>query len=106
MALSSNEIQVSVPDPIGNSLPQVSNLNFSTGETVANAVLAPMTNGKQDFFDGGPQPTQLIADFFGYFATPLATTAPPASASAPSLSANAKAGPTQKLQPRLGALRY
>jgi hypothetical protein len=60
--------------------PNVSNVNFGKGETVANATLAAMTDGKQDFFNGSTAPTQLVVDFFGYFAQPLATTAPPSSA--------------------------
>ncbi len=36
-----------------------------------------MTDGKQDFYNGGIAATHLIADFFGYFAKPLATDAPP-----------------------------
>jgi hypothetical protein len=62
--------------------PTVSNLNFVKNQTVANAVLASVTDGDQDFFNGGPGATQLLVDFFGYFAQPLATTPPPASASA------------------------
>jgi hypothetical protein len=66
-----------VPDPI-SKVPAVSNLNFVKGETIANSVLAPMTNGVQDYFNGSPAGSiQLISDFFGYFAKPLATTAPP-----------------------------
>lgn len=69
-----------VPDPPpGNSIPKVSNVNYVTGQTVPNAVLAPMTNGKQDFYNGGAT-IQLVVDFFGYFAKPLATDAPPMSA--------------------------
>ena len=51
----------------------------SVGQTVPNAVLAPMFNGKQDFFNRGGT-IQLIVDFFGYFGQPLATDAPPTSA--------------------------
>ena len=67
-----------VPDPI-NSIPNVSNVNYAAGQTVPNAVLAPMTDGKQDFYNGGST-IQLIVDFFGYFAQPVATDAPPAAA--------------------------
>ncbi len=80
-----------VPDPI-TTAPTVSNLNFATDETVANAVLAPMTNGSQDFFNGSPSGTiQLISDFFGYFAKPLTTTAPPASDSVAAAAARSSA---------------
>ncbi|MBR7831716.1 PKD domain-containing protein [Actinospica durhamensis] len=93
-----------VPDPIKN-LPSVSNLNFSKGQTIANGVLAPMTNGVQDYLNGSPSGSiQLISDFFGYFAKPLATTAPPSSPNAkPSanvkspLAGNAVAAPTARL---------
>ena len=64
------------PDGL-QAVPNVSNLNFVTNETVPNAVLASMTDGDQDFYNGGSKPTQLIVDFFGYFAKPLATDAPP-----------------------------
>ncbi|MGH3417301.1 MAG: hypothetical protein ACRDSS_12605, partial [Actinocrinis sp.] len=68
-----------VPDPDAyTSIPSVSNLNYVKGQTVPNAVLAPMTNGKQDFDNSGST-IQLIVDFFGYFAQPLATDAPPTS---------------------------
>jgi hypothetical protein len=40
---------------------------------------------------GEPDATQLIVDFFGYFAQPLATTAPPSSAAASSGSGSAEA---------------
>jgi hypothetical protein len=58
--------------------PIVSNVNYSEGQTVANSVLAPMTNGKEEFYNAGTATTQLIADLFGYFANPVATDAPPA----------------------------
>jgi hypothetical protein len=64
------------------TVPSGSNLNFSTNETIANSVLAPMTDGEQDFYNGDPRPIQLIADFFGYFAQPVSATAPPTSAAA------------------------
>jgi hypothetical protein len=68
-----------VPDPsAATAIPKVSNLNYVAGQTVPNAVLAPMSDGKQDFFNGGST-IQLIVDFFGYFAKPLATDAPPTS---------------------------
>lgn len=64
------------PDPL-TSLPATSNVNFGKGETVANSALGTMSNGKQDFFNESYGTTQLISDLFGYFATPLASTAPP-----------------------------
>jgi hypothetical protein len=69
-----------VPDPAAStSIPTVSNLNYAPGQTVPNAVLAPMFNGKQDFSNRGVT-IQLIVDFFGYFAQPLVMDAPPTSA--------------------------
>lgn len=69
-----------VPDPsAATSIPTVSNVNYVAGQTVPNAVLAPMSNGKQDFYNGGST-IQLVVDFIGYFAQPLATDAPPTSA--------------------------
>ena len=71
--------------------PNVSNVNFVKNQTVANAALTSMSDGKQVFFNGGTASTQLIVDFFGYFGQPLATTAPPTSAAA--AKSNAKARP-------------
>ncbi len=89
-ALTAMLYNVTVTQPAGHGfitvfddsldiVPNVSNLNYSEGQTVPNAVLASTTNGKQDFYNGGTAATHLIADFFGYFAKPLATDAPPAS---------------------------
>jgi hypothetical protein len=64
------------PDPL-TSLPITSNVNFGKGQTVANSALGTMSNGKQDFFNESYGTTQLISDLFGYFATPLASSAPP-----------------------------
>jgi hypothetical protein len=62
------------PDGLA-TVPTVSNLNYTTGQTVPNAVLAPMTDGVEDFYNAGAS-TQLIVDFFGYFAKPLASDPP------------------------------
>jgi hypothetical protein len=89
-ALTAALYNVTVTQPAGHgyitvfpdglpSVPNISNLNYTEGQTVPNAVLAPMTDGKQIFYNGGTAETHLIADFFGYFATPLATDAPPTS---------------------------
>ncbi|HET9173136.1 MAG TPA: hypothetical protein VFN97_27155 [Actinospica sp.] len=78
------------PDPL-TTLPATSNVNFAAGETVANSALGSMSNGKQDFFNESYGSTQLIADLFGYFATPLSTTAPPTTANAAGGSAQSKA---------------
>ena len=80
------------PDPL-TALPITSNVNFGKGETVANSALGAMSNGKQDFFNESYGTTQLIADLFGYFATPLATTAPPASPNVSGSTAQGKVVP-------------
>jgi hypothetical protein len=54
------------PDGL-SAIPTVSNLNYTTGQTVPNAVLAPLTDGNEDFYNYGAT-THLIVDFFGYFA--------------------------------------
>jgi hypothetical protein len=93
-ALTAAMYNVTVTEPQGNgniivfpdtdtSLPSTSNVNFSKGQTVANAVLGQLkTDGNQVFYNESYSSTQLISDFFGYFALPLATTAPPAEADA------------------------
>ncbi len=58
-------------------VPNVSNLNYSEGQTVANAVLAPLANGTELFYNGGTGTTHLIGDLFGYFATPVIIESPP-----------------------------
>jgi hypothetical protein len=79
-----------VPDPI-NAPPSVSSVNFAADQTVANSVLAPMTDGWQDFYNGGGGSTQVLADFFGYFAQPITSTAPPTSADAATRAGSAAA---------------
>jgi subtilase family serine protease len=47
--------------------PTVSNLNFSTNQTIANMVIVPVgADGKVDFYNGAGA-TQVIADVAGYF---------------------------------------
>jgi hypothetical protein len=47
--------------------PLVSNLNFSTNQTIANMVIVPVgEDGKVEFYNGGGA-THLIADIAGYF---------------------------------------
>ncbi|MEH0546445.1 protease pro-enzyme activation domain-containing protein [Streptomyces sp. B21-105] len=52
--------------PDGTTLPNASNLNWTTGQTVANLVTVPVVNGKIDFRPnaGG---VHVIADLFGYY---------------------------------------
>jgi len=52
----------------GQQLPGTSNLNFSAGQTVANQVIVPLTNGIADFYNGSSGSVQLIADLSGYYA--------------------------------------
>jgi hypothetical protein len=54
--------------PDGTTLPTASNLNFHPGETVPNAVIAPVgADGKIDFNNGSGGTVQLLADVSGYF---------------------------------------
>ncbi|WP_030438056.1 right-handed parallel beta-helix repeat-containing protein [Actinoplanes subtropicus] len=55
--------------PDGQSAPTASNLNFSSGQTVANLVLASVHNGILDFFNGSDRPVHVIADLSGHFGT-------------------------------------
>lgn len=77
------------PDGLAQ-LPNVSNVNFVKNQTVANAVLASMTDGKQVFYNGSTGSTQLVVDFFGYFGQPLTTTAPPTTPAATRSNAQAR----------------
>lgn len=48
--------------------PTASNLNFHTGQTVPNLVVAPVgTDGKLDLYNGSAGSTHLIGDVAGYF---------------------------------------
>ena len=51
----------------GTTRPNVSNLNFVTGQTVPNLVFAPVgADGKVTLYNGAPGTVQLIADIAGY----------------------------------------
>ena len=52
--------------PNGSSLPSVSNLNFSKGETIPNLVVVRVVNGKVNFTNNTGS-VQLIADLTGYY---------------------------------------
>ena len=52
--------------PCGTERPLASNLNFSAGQTVANAVVAPLGGGKACFYASSP--VHVIADVAGYTA--------------------------------------
>lgn len=59
--------------------PTASNLNFSTGQTIGNLVIAPVgADGIVDLYDGSTGSTQVIADVFGYIAGTQPVPASPA----------------------------
>jgi len=49
--------------------PGTSNLNFARGETIANQVIVPLSNGIADFYNGSPGTVQVVADLTGYYGT-------------------------------------
>ncbi len=57
--------------PAGATQPNTASLNFTAGETVANAVVAPVgAGGVVDFFnDAGGGSVQIVADVSGWFAS-------------------------------------
>ncbi|MER8044596.1 S53 family peptidase [Streptomyces sp. NPDC094032] len=52
--------------PDGTALPNASNINWTTGQTVANLVTVPVVNGKIDFRPNTGT-AHVIADLFGYY---------------------------------------
>jgi hypothetical protein len=53
--------------PSGTALPNVSNLNFDPGETIANSVIVPVgQDGRIDFFNHVGR-VDVVADISGYF---------------------------------------
>ncbi|MFI8966067.1 protease pro-enzyme activation domain-containing protein [Streptomyces sp. NPDC053493] len=52
--------------PDGTALPNASNVNWTTGQTVANLVTVPVVNGKIDF-RANTGTVHVIADLFGYY---------------------------------------
>lgn len=56
--------------PAGQPTPTTSNLNFGSGQTIANMVVANVgTGGKVAFFNGSPKPVDVIADLSGWLPT-------------------------------------
>ncbi|GAA2134326.1 hypothetical protein GCM10009760_11490 [Kitasatospora kazusensis] len=54
--------------PSGNTQPLASNLNWSAGQTIPNAVIVPIgADGKVSFFNGSQSGANLIVDIAGYF---------------------------------------
>ena len=52
----------------GSPQPDASNLNWTTGEEIANLVVVPVgPDGKIVLLNGGWAPTHLVADVFGYY---------------------------------------
>lgn len=52
--------------PDGQGLPGVSNLNYTAGETIANAVIVPVVDGSIDFFNHVGS-VNALADIAGYY---------------------------------------
>jgi hypothetical protein len=54
--------------PAGQSLPEVSNLNYPAGKTIANMSIVPLgTGGQIVLHNNGDEPVDLLADAFGYY---------------------------------------
>jgi hypothetical protein len=53
--------------PAGQARPIASNLNFTAGSTVANAVIVPVAGGKATIYNGSGGTVHVIADLNGYF---------------------------------------
>ncbi len=52
--------------PHGQATPLVSNLNFTTGQTISNLVVVPVVAGKVTFYNPFGS-VHVIADLNGYF---------------------------------------
>jgi hypothetical protein len=52
--------------PHGRPLPAVSNLNFTTGETISNLVVVPVVDGRVTFANHAGD-VHVVADLNGYF---------------------------------------
>ena len=54
--------------PDGKSTPTASNVNFSTGQTIANSVIAPVgTDGKIRVYNGSTKAASVIVDVVGFY---------------------------------------
>ncbi|MET9963927.1 hypothetical protein ABZ128_33455 [Streptomyces sp. NPDC006326] len=61
--------------PSGQSAPTASNVNFTTGQTIANSVIVPVgPDGKINVRNGGWNPADVIVDVVGYY-SPTSTSA-------------------------------
>ncbi len=59
--------------PDGKSRPGVSNLNYRTGQTIANNVIVPVVDGSVDLTNTSTGTVELIADVMGYFSQTAAS---------------------------------
>lgn len=53
--------------PDGSPRPAVSNVNFGPGQTIANSIIVPVTDGYVDLVNASAGSTELLADVTGYF---------------------------------------
>ncbi|GAA2131818.1 hypothetical protein GCM10009760_06000 [Kitasatospora kazusensis] len=54
--------------PHGQARPKASNLNWNSGQTIANLVTVPVVDGKVSFYAGGPAgAVDILADIAGYY---------------------------------------
>ncbi len=53
--------------PAGTTLPTASNLNYTSGSTVAAEVIVPVVNGKIQIYNGSSGTTHVIGDVTGWF---------------------------------------
>ncbi len=53
--------------PAGSSLPTASNLNYATGQTLANEVIVPVVDDKVQIHESGKGSVSVIADLAGYY---------------------------------------
>lgn len=65
--------------PDGVQMPATSNLNYGPGETIANSVTVPVTDGAVDIHVSGAGSVQIVADLEGFY-TPTAPAYSPPSA--------------------------
>ncbi|MEV4559916.1 hypothetical protein AB0K51_23395 [Kitasatospora sp. NPDC049285] len=55
--------------PHGQSAPNASNLNWTTGQTIPNLVTVPVKDGKVSFYNASDATVHVIADLAGYYTT-------------------------------------
>ncbi|MFF1873444.1 right-handed parallel beta-helix repeat-containing protein [Kitasatospora herbaricolor] len=52
--------------PHGSAAPDASNLNWTTGQTIANQVVVPVRDRQVSFYNASDAPVHLVIDLFGY----------------------------------------